>query len=54
MFTGDKKDVALSVAKALEIDDVNYEMLPNDKYQKMEEYLKDGRKIAFFDRVRLS
>lgn len=47
MFTGDKKDVALSVAKALEIDDVNYEMLPNDKYQKMEEYLKDGRKIAF-------
>lgn len=47
MFTGDKKDVALSVAKTLEIDDVNYEMLPNDKYQKMEEYLKDGRKIAF-------
>lgn len=47
MFTGDKKDVALSVAKTLEIDDVNYEMLPNNKYQKMEEYLKDGRKIAF-------
>lgn len=47
MFTGDKKDVALNVAKTLGIDDVNYEMLPNDKYQKMEEYLKSGKKVAF-------
>lgn len=47
MFTGDKKDVALNVAKTLGIDDVNYEMLPNDKYQKMEEYLKNGKKVAF-------
>ncbi len=51
LFTGDKKDKALELAKKLDIDEVYYEMLPTDKYamyEKQEEakdiiaYLGDG------------
>ncbi len=37
MFTGDKKEVALEIAKKLTIDKVYYELLPDQKYEK---YLK--------------
>ncbi len=33
MFTGDNKDVALSIGKKLGIDNISYEMLPTDKYR---------------------
>lgn len=51
MFTGDNKKVALRVAKEIGISEVYYEMLPDRKYQKMEELLQEkknpGEKIAF-------
>lgn len=36
MFTGDRKEVALEVGKILGIDEVKYEMLPEDKYKEYE------------------
>lgn len=49
MFTGDNLDVAKKVATELDIDEVNAEMLPNDKYEELEKMLKNKRdgKIAF-------
>ncbi|MBQ9267602.1 MAG: cadmium-translocating P-type ATPase [Clostridia bacterium] len=47
MFTGDQRDVAERVGKEIGIEDVNYEMLPDAKYQKLEEYLNLGKKVAF-------
>lgn len=41
MFSGDNKDVALSVSKKLNIDNVEYEMLPTDKYNRVEEIIKN-------------
>ena len=48
MFTGDEKDIALSIAKELGIDEVYYELLPQDKFQLLENNLnkKDGL-VAF-------
>lgn len=51
MFTGDSEQVALSVAEKISIQDVKYEMLPNDKYTELEKqinkYLGTNKKLAF-------
>ena len=47
MFTGDKKDVALSIGKKLGIDEIKYEMLPTDKYKNYENVSKDGDLTIF-------
>ena len=50
MFTGDSKQIAEDIAKKVGISEVNYEMLPQDKYSKLEEELKNNKtskKIAF-------
>ncbi len=51
MFTGDSKEIALEIAKKVGIEKVEYEMLPQDKYNKLEkEFEKNNlgkKKIAF-------
>ena len=50
MFTGDSKDIAEEIAKEVGISRVKYEMLPQDKYARLEQELKNiktGKKIAF-------
>jgi Cd2+/Zn2+-exporting ATPase len=47
MFTGDKKDLALDVGKKINIGEINYEMLPTDKYQKLELLKKKYQMLAF-------
>lgn len=50
MFTGDNKEIAEKIAKELEIDEVNSQMLPEDKYKKLEEELKnkqENSKVAY-------
>ena len=50
MLTGDRKEVALEIAKTLGMDDVCYELLPSDKVEKVEELLKHqikGHRLAF-------
>ena len=49
MFTGDNKDVALSIAGKVGIDNVYYELLPEDKYNLLEEEIKESNvgKTAF-------
>lgn len=50
MLTGDRKEAALSVAKELGIDEVHFELLPQDKVAKVEEILaqtKEHAKLAF-------
>lgn len=42
MFTGDKKEVAISIGKKLEIEDVRYEMLPTDKFNSYDEIMESG------------
>ena len=50
MFTGDSKEIAEEIAKQVGISNIEYEMLPQDKYSRLEEELennKTGKKIAF-------
>lgn len=49
MFTGDKKDIALNIASKVGINNVQYELLPQDKYHLLEEKInsKENGKIAF-------
>lgn len=50
MFTGDNKEKALEIAKKVEIKNVFYEMLPSDKYQKLEELIntkKEKELVSF-------
>ena len=50
MFTGDSKEIAEEIAKRVGIKEAQYEMLPQDKYAKLEEELdnnKTEKKIAF-------
>lgn len=49
MFTGDKKDIALNIASKIGINNVQYELLPQDKYHLLEEKInsKENGKIAF-------
>ena len=47
MFTGDSKENALSISEKLNIDKVYYELLPAEKYEKLEELLNDKDVVAF-------
>lgn len=50
MFTGDSKEIAEEVARKVGISEVEYEMLPQDKYAKLEKELENNKtekKIAF-------
>ena len=47
MFTGDKKDIALDIGKKLEIDDIKYEMLPQDKFKYYENISKENDITVF-------
>lgn len=50
MFTGDSKEIALEIAKKVGIAKVEYEMLPQDKYSKLEDEInsnKTNKKISF-------
>lgn len=40
MFTGDKKNIALTIGKKLNIDEIKYEMLPTDKFKNYEKVAK--------------
>lgn len=47
MFTGDKKEVALTIGKKLEIDKIKYEMLPTDKFNSFEKIAKNNEITIF-------
>lgn len=50
MFTGDSKEIAEKIAKEVGIHELEYGMLPQDKYEKLEKELeqnKTEKKIAF-------
>lgn len=48
MFTGDSEFIAKKIAKSVGIDDVSYEMLPEDKYKLLENVIKENSgKTAF-------
>lgn len=50
MFTGDKKEIAQKIAKEVEIKEVKYEMLPQNKYEELEKVLqnkKSNEKVAY-------
>lgn len=47
MFTGDSKENALSISEKLNIDKVYYQLLPTEKYEKLEELLNDKDVVAF-------
>lgn len=49
MFTGDNQKQAFKIGEYLGIDEIKYEMLPDDKYHELEKMLnkKDNFKIAF-------
>ena len=42
MFTGDSESIAKKIAKSVGIDDVSYEMLPEDKYKLLENVIKEN------------
>ena len=48
MVTGDQKEIALEIAKEVGIQNVNYEMLPTDKYAKLEVLIKNTQKKTAF------
>ena len=48
MFTGDSKDKAISIASKVGIDNVNYEMLPEDKYNSLECIIKNKTGVVAF------
>ena len=48
MFTGDNKDIALDIAKKVGIDNVNYELLPDDKYNLLEEKINKNNGVVAF------
>ena len=50
MFTGDSKEKTLEISKELNIEDVNYSMLPSDKYNYLEKLInnkKENTIVAF-------
>lgn len=47
MFTGDKKAVALNIGKKLGIDEIKYEMLPQDKFKAFES-VSDNSEVTIF------
>jgi Cd2+/Zn2+-exporting ATPase len=48
MFTGDKKEVAQDVAKTLGIDEVKYELLPQDKLENFTRIKEQTKKVCGF------
>ncbi len=48
MLTGDKKEVALNVAKTLGIDEVKYELLPQDKLTNFQNIKQETKKVTAF------
>lgn len=48
MFTGDSKDKAISIASKVGINNVNYEMLPEDKYNSLERIIKNKTGVVAF------
>lgn len=51
MFTGDKKDIAVTIGKTLEIDEIKYEMLPTDKFKNYELVSRTGTTIFVGDGI---
>ena len=47
IYTGDSKNYALDIASKVGIEDVLYELLPQDKYKLLQEELKNNKDIAF-------
>ena len=47
MFTGDRREAAEAVAKALGVGEVKSGLLPADKVACLEEYMADGRRTVF-------
>lgn len=47
MYTGDSKNYALDIASKVGIEDVLYELLPQDKYKLLQEELRSNKDIAF-------
>lgn len=47
MLSGDKKNVALKIGEKIGIKNVLYEMLPQDKYKKVQELMKNGEVVSF-------
>lgn len=44
IFTGDKKEVAVKIAKEIGVNQLKSEMLPTDKYKELEEELQNNKK----------
>ena len=47
MYTGDSKDIAISIGKNIGIDNIEYELLPEDKYKLLEKNLNNNDIVAF-------
>ncbi|MCR5005268.1 MAG: cadmium-translocating P-type ATPase [Clostridiales bacterium] len=47
MLTGDRRQAGEAVAKALGIDEVRAELMPQDKVEQVEAMLRDGKTLAF-------
>ena len=47
MLTGDKKEVALAVARETGVDEVRYGLLPEDKVNEVRRLQSEGRKVIF-------
>lgn len=50
MFTGDKKEIAEKIANEIQIEEVKFEMLPQDKYNELDKIInqrKESKKVAF-------
>ncbi|MBR3162302.1 MAG: cadmium-translocating P-type ATPase [Bacilli bacterium] len=47
MYTGDSKDIAISIGKRIGIDNIEYELLPEDKYKLLEKNIEDNNIVAF-------
>lgn len=48
MFTGDEKEIAINIANKLEIDEVFYELLPQDKFKLLEDALSKKEGVVAF------
>jgi Cu+-exporting ATPase len=51
LLSGDKKSRCIAVAKTLNIDEVHFEMLPDDKLQVVDMYRKKGKTIMIGDGI---
>jgi len=47
MLTGDSKEIAVNVGKSIKMDEVYYELLPQDKYNLLEKMISENKNIAF-------